>query len=93
VEEETMLFMFVAALFDPLMLGPSIVATVLFARRWLHVLVIGVSVGLLGEALLTAEFGDSLLGSVIVATLQSALVFLIAEHTRRRYAARLAMMR
>jgi hypothetical protein len=47
-----MLLMFVAALFD----------LVMFARRWLHVLVIGVGVGVLGEALFTAEFGDRLIG-------------------------------
>jgi hypothetical protein len=88
-----MLFMFISALFDPLMFGASLVATLLFARRWLHVLVIGVAVGVLGEALLAPEFSDRLLAGVISATLQSALVFLVAERTRRRYAARLAMMR
>jgi hypothetical protein len=88
-----MLFMYVAALFDPLMFGASLVATVLFARRWLHALVIGIAVGVLGDVLLTAEFGDRLLGGVIGATVQSALVFLVAERMRRRSAARLAMMR
>ena len=88
-----MLFMIVALLFDPLLFGASLVATVLFARRWLHVVIIGVAVGVLGEALLAAEFGDRLLAGVISATLQSALVLLVAERTRRRYAARLAMMR
>jgi uncharacterized membrane protein YeaQ/YmgE (transglycosylase-associated protein family) len=92
-----MLFMFVAALFDRLMFGASILATVLFARPWLRVLVIGVAVGILGEALLTAaqqgEFGHWLIVGAITATVQSALVFLVAERTRRRYAVRLAMMR
>jgi hypothetical protein len=49
LKEHPMLFMFSAALFDPLMLGASLVATVLFARRWLHVFGVGVAVGLLGE--------------------------------------------
>jgi len=49
------------------MCGASLRATVPFARRWLHVLVIGVAVGVLGDALLTAEFGDWLL-AVVTAT-------------------------
>jgi hypothetical protein len=73
------------------------VATVLFARRWLHVFGIGVAVGLLGEALLTlaqqSEFGDGLIVGVISSTVQSALVYLVAERTRRRDAVRLSMMR
>jgi hypothetical protein len=74
-------FMSVAALFDSLMFG-ALVATALLACRWPHV-----------RALLTAEFGDRLLGGVIGATVQSALVFLVTERTRRRYVTRLAMMR
>jgi uncharacterized membrane protein YeaQ/YmgE (transglycosylase-associated protein family) len=92
-----MIFMFIATLFDPLMFGASLVATLLFARRWLHVLVIGVTVGLLGEALLTvaqpSEFGDGLIAGVISSTVQSALVYFVAERTRRRHSVRLAMMR